>query len=451
MTLPIFCIGITCVVLSVTGYSLHSNLNATAVPIDSTEVTAHEIVESYVYLLGRALAVRQEQIDLRAPQFEYNVIKYNEAGKADFVNPNLDVAYMEAWFAIDENSAIIIEIPPIKNRYYTVQLMDGWGEVLYNLNERNFPAHPYGKYALTLENTTAAIPSDAIKIPLPERKIKMLARVELQKTTQEAVKLQKQFKAVVIGNPVIEPVVEFSFFTNKQLPDLAVFEFAKELMKTPDSKMQKKDSIRAMCNKVAAYALATETNKEEVRKIIRESAIPQLLNYAINKAGTVKNNWLGVLIGGEYHGNYWTRTSANYVGIWANSTAEVIYFIASKDATGDTLKGGQEYVINFEKDKLPGLNVNGFWSVILVDFPNYRVVDNTLKRYNLNNFSPFKYERDSTLKIYIAPVYHSGWPKENWLPSPQNGKFNLTLRMYVPKANVRTGDWFPAPVEKIKK
>lgn len=40
-----------------------------------------------------------------------NQIKYNEAGKADFVNPNLDVAYMEAWFAIDENSAVLIEIP----------------------------------------------------------------------------------------------------------------------------------------------------------------------------------------------------------------------------------------------------------------------------------------------------------------------------------------------------
>ena len=124
----------------------------------ATPVSESEIIDSYVYLLGRAFVVRQEQIDSKEPGFEYNKFKYNEAGKADFANPNLDVAYSEAWYAVDENSAVIIEIPKIENRYYTVQLMDGWGEVLYNLNEREFPDHPYGKFALCLENTKAKIP-----------------------------------------------------------------------------------------------------------------------------------------------------------------------------------------------------------------------------------------------------------------------------------------------------
>lgn len=410
-----------------------------------------EIIESYVYLLGRALAVRQEQTDMGEPGFEYNAIKYNEAGKADFVNPNLDVAYMEAWFAIDGNSAVIIEIPEIKGRYYTVQLMDGWGEVLYNINERNFPDRPSGKYALCLQNTTASIPPEAVKIVVPNKKVKMLARVELQNSWTDAIKLQRQFSAAVIGQPVIEEVPEFPSFTNKGLPDLAVFELAGDLMQTPDSQMPGKDSIQAMCDKVARYTFSSDENKETVKKVIREKAIPQLLNYAISKAGKVENNWLGVLVGGRYNGNYWTRTSANYVGIWANSTQEVIYFIASNDAKGDTLKGGTDYVIHFEKERLPASQVNGFWSVILVGFPDYRVVENDLKRYNLNNYSPFRYEADGSLKIYVAPRYNAAWPKANWLPSPAKGKFNLTLRMYVPKENVRDGNWFPAPVGRIEK
>lgn len=442
----IFYAIISCLVFSGTGCNQRTNTTSA----NSSTVTEEDITESYVYLMGRALAVRQEQTDLDEPGIQYNIIKYNEAGKADFVNPNLDVAYMEAWFATDENSAVIIEIPKIEKRYYTVQLMDGWGEVLYNLNERNFPGHPYGKYALCLEDTKANIPADALKIVVPNKKIKMLARVELQKTLPQAVRLQSQFRATVIGQPVIEATPKFPSFTNSALPDIAVFEFEKELLQTPDSKMPGRDSIRAICDRVTAYTLSSDENKEAVKKVVREKAIPQLLNYAINKAGKVENNWLGVLVGGEYNGNYWTRTAANYVGIWANSTSEVIYFIASNDADGDTLKGGRDYVIHFEKDKLPALNVNGFWSVILVDFPNYRVVDNPLKRYNLNNFSPFRYEPDSSLKIYIAPVYNSKWPKEHWLPSPKEGRFNLTLRMYVPKENVRKGEWFPAPVEKIK-
>ena len=415
-----------------------------------TKVSEQEVVESYVYLLGRALAVRQELTDLGESGITYNTIKYNEAGKADFVNPNLDVAYMEAWFAIDENSAVILDVPKIENRYYTVQLMDGWGEVLTNINERNYPDHPNGKYALCLENTKADIPENALKVILPNKKIKMLARVELQNTWDKAVEIQKEFKVDVIGKPKIEPALNFPMFTNKELPDLNVFEFVDELLKTPDSKMVMNDSIQIISRKVAAFISESEVNASEVEKVIRGKAIPQFISYAINKAGKFENNWLATLYAGEYNGNYWTRTAANFVGIWANSPEEVVYFIAAKDTGGNTLSGGQTYVLHFDKDKLPGNSVNAFWSVILVDYPNYRVVPNELDRFNFNNYSDLVYEKDRSLKIYISPDYNSSWPKSNWLPSPKTNdqNFNLTIRMYVPKENVITGNWFPAGLIK---
>ena len=293
-----------------------------------TKISEAEVIESYVYLLGRALAVRQEKTDLSEEGIEYNSIKYNEAGKADFVNPNLDVAYMEAWFAMDENSAILLTIPKIENRYYTVQLMDGWGEVTANINERNYPDQPYGQYALCLENTTAKIPKGALKVVMPNKKIKMLARVELQDTWDKAVELQKQFKVEVIGKPSIEPVTGFPNFSNNELPDLPVFEHAFQLMNTRDSKMETNDSIQNICRKVADYVLQSESNSDEVKKIIQEKAIPQFMSYAINNAGKYENNWLATVNAGEYNGNYWTRTAANFVGIWANSPKEVVYFIA---------------------------------------------------------------------------------------------------------------------------
>ena len=414
------------------------------------KVSESEIIESYVYLLGRALAVRQEQTDLAENGIDYNVIKYNEAGKADFVNPNLDVAYMEAWFAMDENSAILLTIPEVKNRYYTVQLMDGWGEVITNINERNYPDHPFGQYALVLENSTANIPQGAIKVVMPIKKIKMLARVELQNTWEKAVELQKQFKVEVIGVPTIEPIINFPTFTNKDLPDVAVFDYCEELLKTQDSKMVKNDSIQSISRKVAAYVSQSESNSLEVKKIIQEKAVPQFMSYAINNAGKLENNWLATIYAGEYKGNYWTRTAANFVGIWANSPQEVVYFIASKDNEDNALGSGKTYVLKFDKDNLPINSVSGFWSIILVDFPNYRVVANELERYNFNNFSPLTFEEDGGLNIYISPTYNPEWPKSNWLPSPKEQAFNLTIRMYVPKENVVNGDWFPTGVEKME-
>src|SRR5450631_4216047 len=105
------------------------------------------VTDAYVYVLGRALAIRQEHTNLSEPGITYNIIKYNPVGSADFVNPNLDVAYLEAWIAVDDQIPVLLEMPEVKGRYYTAQILDEWGEVITNINERNYPSHPHGKFA----------------------------------------------------------------------------------------------------------------------------------------------------------------------------------------------------------------------------------------------------------------------------------------------------------------
>lgn len=413
-------------------------------------VSDEDVIESYVYLLSRALVVRQEQMDFEGTGLQYNTIKYNEAGKADFVNPNLDVAYMEAWIAIDENSATLIEIPEIKDRYYTVQLLDGWGEVITNINERNYPDHPFGTFALKLKGSQVDLPEGAYPIEVENRKVKMLARVELQDDLEGAVALQKQFTVSATGAPEITPTIAFPKFTNKQPPGHGLFLFTDEFLKTPDTKMRGTDSIQTKVRAVSEFVAESEKNAAHVDSIIKARVLPEFIQFATTKAGAFENGWLATLKAGNYFGDYWTRTSANFVGIWANTSEEVIYFIAAKDAAGEALRGGKSYTLRFAPENLPAKNVNGFWSVILVDFPNYRVVENELNRYNFNNYSPFKYDEDGGLTLYIAPEYNAEWPKSNWLPSPQEGAFNLTLRMYVPQENVLKGEWFPASLQSIK-
>lgn len=417
---------------------------------DISNITDNEIVESYVYLLGRALVVRQEQMDFNNTGLEYNTIKYNEAGKADFVNPNLDVAYMESWIAIDENSAVILEIPEVNKRYYGAQLMDGWGEVLTNINERNYPKHPNGKFAIYLKGSKVKIPEDALKIELENKKIKMLARVELQDDLKEAVRLQKQFKMHVIGTPKIEKNVDFPMFTNKDLPLSEIFKYSDKFLETPDTKMPDSESLKNTSNKINLYLKAQESNANKVDSLIKSRAIPEFVNYAISKAGTYINGWLAPLEAGNYNGNYWTRSSANYVGLWANTAEEVVYYMGTKDSKMEPLKGEKTYTLKFTKENLPVNHANSFWSVIMVDFPNYRVVENELNRYNFNNFSELSYEKDGSLTLYISPEYNKKWPKSNWLPSPKQGSFNLTLRIYVPKETVLKGEWFPGGLVELE-
>ena len=127
-------------------------------PIKGLGLTEKDVIESYVYILARYLVIRQEHIDISEEGVDFNVIKYNELGKAEFPNPNLDVAYHEAWFAVDDNTPLILEIPKIEGRYYTAQLCDEWAEIITNINERNYPKTPYGKFALVLKGSNPKIP-----------------------------------------------------------------------------------------------------------------------------------------------------------------------------------------------------------------------------------------------------------------------------------------------------
>ncbi len=54
-------------------------------------LTEQEVIDSYIYIFPRYLVIRQEHIDIAEEGIDYNVIKYNELGKAEFPNPNLDV------------------------------------------------------------------------------------------------------------------------------------------------------------------------------------------------------------------------------------------------------------------------------------------------------------------------------------------------------------------------
>lgn len=415
-----------------------------------TEVSVSEksISDAYVYLLSRALVVRQEKIDFKDANLKYNEIKYNEAGKAEFVNPNLDVAYSEAWIYLTDSTYVMLEIPEIKNRYYTVQLIDGWGEVICNLNERTMRNHPNGKYAICLKKFTGNLAEGIKKVEVPNTKVKMLARVELQNTIDEAVRIQHKFKLTEVGSSLKKKRLNIPMFSNKNLPGVELFDYTSAFMSESDVSMEGNDTINNEILEVQKFILSLPENKRYVDSIIKKVTIPKFITYASHNAGLYKDDWLAALKVGNYFGNYWTRTSANFIGIWANSSSEVIYFVGSEDSKSNALGDGKSYKLHFSKENLPENNVNSFWSVILVDSPGYRVVDNDLKRYNFNNYSKLSYNNDGSLDLYISPKYTGDYPKSNWLPSPKEGNFNLTLRMYVPTEKVKEGNWFPGKIQQ---
>jgi hypothetical protein len=195
--------------------------------------------------------------------------------------------------------------------------------------------------------------------------------------------------------------------------------------------------------------LPSAGQRQALDTLIKEEVVPQFLKYAVMKSGVFQNNWLATLGTGNYVADYWKRSSANLVGLWANANDEVIYFVATRDADGQPLNGANDYVLAFSAANRPDTVVNAYWSVILVDVPDYRVVKNSLNRFNFNSDSGLKSEADGSLKILLATKPNAAVPESNWLPAPKGKGFSLTLRAYVPKDLVKRGEWFPTAIQRM--
>ncbi len=421
----------------------------TAFPAARAQVPDKQtLTDAYVYLLGRAIAIRQEQTDLKEPGIDYNVIKYNPAGSADFVNPNLDVAYLEAWIAVDDNTPAVLEVPEVKGRYYTAQILDEWGEVITNINERNYPTHPFGRFAFVAPGSTATVPSDAARIELHSRKAKLLGRVELKTDPTGAMALQKQFKLTPLGKPVIQPAAPMASFGNEKLIGVELFDNVDAVLASALDVSPIAAQMQAKARDIGRQ-VKDAGKRQAIDKMIKDDVVPQFLRYAVTKSGAFQNNWLATLGTGNYGADYWKRSSANLVGLWANANDEVIYFVATRDADGQPLNGANDYVLEFSPANRPDAVVNAYWSVILVDVPDYRVVKNPLNRFNFNSDSGLKSEADGSLKILFSSKPNSAVPESNWLPSAPAKGFSLTLRTYVPKDLVKRGEWFPPAIKRL--
>lgn len=403
--------------------------------------------DAYGYLMSRLLVVRQESVDLSEDGVDYNTIKYNALGSADFVNPNFDVAYLEAWIAVDPASPALLEVPSIEDRYYTAQLVDEWGEVIANINERTFADHPSGTFALVAPGAKDSAPEGSLPIELHSNKAKLLARVELRDDADGAVALARQFALRSTGNPRIDPPPPLPPFDNQTLIGVAAFELAPQLIQMAQDSSPASDTPASNALAIAEYVSSSAAARLEIDERIRDDVVPWFLDYAVTKSGSFANGWLGTLTVGNYGDDYLIRSAANLVGIWANSASEVIYFVGTRDGGGQPLDGSRSYRMHFEPDQIPSAVVDAYWSIILVDLPNYRVIPNPANRFNLNSYSPLVNNPDGSLDLLFSPSPPDGPLYENWLPTPEGRPFSLTLRTYVPRDVVRRGEWFPPPID----
>lgn len=406
-----------------------------------------EVSDSYIYLLSRLLVLNQEQADF-ASGFQWNQLVHRKVGDVAWPNPNLDVAYSEAWVAIDEKSCALVTVPKVEKRYYTVQFLNGWGETLANINERVFPQRPYGEFAVCLKGTDTALPASVQRVDVSSKTLRVLSRVELGANPDEAVALQKKFSIRSSGHPAVLEVPKTVRFDIEKLPGVAAFDSATLALDTAADINPGMENLQASTRAIAE-AIKDPAARQHVDEVIHQKAIPAIYKASPTLGdGTVKNGWALPTTIGVYGHNWLLRTLVNLGGIWANSYEEVIYYKAFLGPDGKPLNGDHAYAMRFEKDQLPSLYATYFWSVIAVDAVHRRVLPNPMKRYLLSNFSKLDYGADGSLTLYLGADKPANAPESNWIPTPKGTGYSLTFRFYRPKGAVADRAYFPPALKE---
>jgi hypothetical protein len=176
-------------------------------------------------------------------------------------------------------------------------------------------------------------------------------------------------------------------------------------------------------------------------------AAQKLMEWKLPTLARVSNHWsMNTDTMGVYGNYYLKRAIVTQQGLGANLPEDAIYPLNLGDEAGRPLDGANKYTLNFDKVSLPP--VNAFWSVTLYDPDGFQVA-NSLNRFAVSSWMPFKYDPDGSLTLYFQNESPGKDKEANWLPAPKGG-FNLTMRLYGPKAEALTGKWNPPPVTKVQ-
>lgn len=412
----------------------------------SRNYSDQDISDAYIYLLSRLLVLRQEQLDFKEG-FKWNELRHRKPGAVDWPNPNLDVAYSEAWVAVDESSCTIVTVPKITGRYYTVQFLNGWGETVANINERTQPQGG-GDYAVCLKGADVQLPANVTRVDLPVKYTRVLARVALGKDAAGAEALQHRFTMKATGAPKLPEIPATPVFDLDTLPGVEAFEVAPLAL---DSEADINAGMDALQTKARAIAEGIKDPQERARvdKVIHDKALADFAKASPKLGhGTVRNGWARPSTVGVYQDDWLTRSLVNEGGIWANTMDEVVYFKGGVDSTGAKLNGDHVYTMTFPKDSLPSKFAKYFWSVIAVDATHHRVLPNAHNRFLLNDATTPELGKDGSLTFYFAAEKPADAPDGNWLPTPRGQDYRLTFRFYGALDGVKDGTFYPPPLVK---
>jgi hypothetical protein len=466
--------------LGTTGPVFSQPTPSTAEPL--SEEQAHSIaVDAYVYLYPLVtMEVTRRQITNIGPgkglggpiNTVANIAAFPGPDDKVVVRPNFDTLYSSAFLDL-RSEPIVVSVPDTGGRYYLLPMLDMWTDVFASPGSRttgtqagHFVIVPPGWRPDARQRLVEdfKLPAGTQTIDAPTPYVWIIGRTKTDGPPDyDAVhKIQAGYKVTPLsqwGKDTVpapfkpDPTIDMKTPPKTQVDAMSseqFFSMAAELMKVnpPHSTDQpivaRMKRIGIEPGKSFDFAKLDGAVKRGLEPAAAEGQ--RLMAWKVPTLARVVNGWsMNTDTMGVYGNYYLKRAIVSQVGLGANLPEDAIYPLNLADATGQPLDGTHKYSLHFDKGSTPP--VDAFWSVTLYD-PDGFQVGNSLNRFAVSSWMPFRYNPDGSLDLYIQAESPGKAMEANWLPAPK-GPFNLTMRLYAPKAEALTGRWNPPPVEKV--
>lgn len=438
-----------------------------------TPEEAHAIgVEAYVYFYPLlTMDITRKQFTNIEPGKEFgkgpmnmfvSVPQYPPADFKGVVRSNFDTLYSIAWLDLTKEP-LVIAAPDTAGRFYLLPMLDMWSDVFASPGWRTTGTDA-AQFLVTPPGWTGTVPAGLNHLPAPTPFVWVIGRTKTDGAADYAAvhKIQAGYTVTPLSRlgkgeePVsvkIDPAVDMKTPPKIQVDTLSAaqyFAYAAQLLKVHPAHSTDQPMLAQI------KRLGIEPGKPfdldaldpDIKAALQ--TVPQeaqaLMKWKVETLARVVNGWsMNTDTMGVYGNYYLKRAIVAQVGLGANLPEDAIYPLNMGDENGKALDGANKYVLHFPKGEAPP--VNAFWSITLYDPEGFQV-GNELNRFAVSSWMPFKNNTDGSLDLYFQNESPGKELEANWLPAPK-GPFNLTMRLYGPKAEVLNGKWNPPPVKQL--
>ena len=408
--------------------------------------------------------------EIGGPMNEFaNVKTFPTADMRVVVRPNFDTLYSSGWLDLTKEP-VVVSAPDTGGRYYLLPMLDMWTNVFASPGWRttgtqaaNFLVTPPGWDPSLRQKMIEKfrLPADTQHINAPTPYVWIIGRTKTDGPADyDAVhKVQAGYKITPLSEwgkepkPVevkVDPSIDMKTPPKLQVDTMSgdkYFAYAAELLKLHPPHITDQPIVAQMKRigiepgKPFDFAKLDPTVQSAVENAPQDAQ--KLMAWKVPTLARVENGWsMNTDTMGVYGNYYLKRAIVTQMGLGANLPEDAIYPLNLADDTGKPLDGANTYTIHFDKGETPP--VDAFWSVTLYDQEGFQVA-NSLNRFAVSSWMPFKTNADGSLDLYIQNESPGADSEANWLPAPK-GPFNLTMRLYAPKSDALTGKWNPPAV-----